>query len=51
MEEKSYAIRRAIAEDAELIVGLFRESYGDKYPHAEMYRPEVLQKQMDKREV
>ena len=51
MEEKSYVIRRAIAEDAELIVSLFRETYGDKYPHAEMYRPEVLQKRIDKKDV
>ena len=44
MEEQAYAIRRAVEEDAELIVSLFRETYGDAYPHADIYHPEVLQR-------
>lgn len=51
MEEQAYAIRKATAEDAKLIVDLFRETYGDAYPHADMYQPEVLRGRIDKKEV
>lgn len=51
MEEQTYAIRRVVPEDAAVIVGLFRETYGEAYPHADMYQPEVLQRRIAKKEI
>jgi hypothetical protein len=42
MEELFYNIRQAEPEDAAAIVRLFREIYGEAYPHADMYCEETL---------
>lgn len=43
MEEPFYNIRQAKPGDAAAIVRLFREIYGEAYPHADMYCEEALQ--------